>query len=186
MRTEGFSSRELVELGLPGAPRSHQGWEKHAQSKGWEIREHAGRGRGGKVLEFVPPPPLASLIDRHLGGEVLSVAEVRAVLAGAPDHTRLASAPVRAQARVVVSLSNPLQSRFAAWLMQRLIANVAGRGDLDESQLLDCHDLTSQLLLLAAERERMSLMTVMERPELAQSAVELALAAKGLTLKSSG
>ena len=43
MSSEGFSSRDLAALELPGAPSSHQGWEKHAKVNGWEVREHRGR-----------------------------------------------------------------------------------------------------------------------------------------------
>lgn len=76
-----FTTRQLADLRLPGAPSSAEGWRGIALSEGWLCLEHPGRGRGGVRRQYVPPQPLLKLILRHLRGEPVSEEDVRAARA---------------------------------------------------------------------------------------------------------
>lgn len=76
-----FTTRQLADLRLPGAPSSAEGWRGIALSEGWLCLEHPGRGRGGIRRQYVPPQPLLRLILRHLRGEPVSEEDVRAARA---------------------------------------------------------------------------------------------------------
>ncbi len=180
MKKEGFSTRQLAAMKLPGAPGSHQGWEKHAVTHGWEIREHPGRGRGGIVREFMPPPALAALIARHQAGAKVSMAEVRNVL-GKGDASGTARRQPKskpATAALKRATGRDLNgARFAAWLMARLIADEKNTM-ADEQLQLDRHELALRALMLVAESERCALATLRDHPDIVDLAIKLAVAVK--------
>lgn len=62
-----YTTRELAELGLPGFPRTSQGWDTRVKAEAWEFIEVTGaRGRGGVRREFIPPADLQAIIDAHV------------------------------------------------------------------------------------------------------------------------
>jgi hypothetical protein len=190
--SEGFSSRDLAALELPGAPSSHQGWEKHAKVNGWEVREHRGRGRGGKTIEFIPPAPLADLIRRHVSGETLTVEEVRRVLG---VNRRVARKAKGDAERPVTRASSAARryaageladARFSAWLMSRVMARATQTSAMDEQQLLDCHELAMRVLMLLTDHDRVTLASIASRPEVADRAIDFVIEARRSTSPTSG
>lgn len=180
MKRAGFSTRQLAALKLPGAPGSHQGWEKHAVTHGWEIREHPGRGRGGIVREFMPPPELADVIARHQAGKKLSVEDVRKAMGkpvvpgGAPLGRSAGRTPSAVKKAAKADLG---AARFAAWLMARMMAH-PGNATAAERQQLDRHELALRLLMLVAENERCALASLKDHPGIVDHAIDLAMTAK--------
>lgn len=180
MKTVGFSTRQLAALRLAGAPGSHQGWEKHAVTHGWEIRTHPGRGRGGMTREFIPPAPIAGLIARHQAGEKVGAEEVRLAmgkksLAGSARGRRTGSArrpSIKRQAAADFT-----QSRFSAWLMGRLL-NRRNQGAIDSALQLDRHELALRILMLVVERGGGRLADLVDNPEIADLALDLAFTAR--------
>jgi hypothetical protein len=175
----GFSTRELAALRLPGAPTSHQGWDKYALTRDWEIRHHHGRGRGGVVREFIPPAALAALIARHQAGEVLSEEEVRRVmtLPERKDKSSSRISTVRHTTPGPRERDDLTTARFSAWLMGRLITRMPVAA-LDERQQLDCHELALRLLLTISNYEGMSLASLMERAGVVDRVIDLVVTIK--------
>lgn len=84
-----FTIKFLVDIGLPGFPKTAQGWEKLVKSRGWEFIQTPGRGRGGVRREYLPPPEVMALIDARQRGETLPEPPRKAVVqapAPAPEH----------------------------------------------------------------------------------------------------
>ncbi len=78
MKDHAFTTKQLANLGLPGAPGTAEGWRGIVTSEEWDYNEHPGRGRGGIRREYIPPPPLLLVIQRHLRGETITIDDVRA------------------------------------------------------------------------------------------------------------
>lgn len=185
MKREGFSTRQLAAMKLPGAPGSHQGWEKHAVTHGWEIREHPGRGRGGIVREFMPPPAMAALIAKQLAGAKVSPTEVQNALGKPATRNK-----VRRQAKGKfpsasvkgVSARDMGAARFAAWLMARVMAHEPS-AKADELLLLDRHELALRVLMQVAETEKCALATLRDHLDIVDHAIALAVAVKPATAR---
>lgn len=180
MKKEGFSTRQLAAMKLPGAPGSHQGWEKHAVTHEWEIREHPGRGRGGIVREFMPPPALAALIARHQAGAKVSLTDVRSALgkAATPGAVRKQPKGRSASSAVKGATRRDLRgARFAAWLMARLMA-AETNATVDEQLQLDRHELALRVLMLVAESEKCALATLRDHLDIVDHAITFAVVVK--------
>jgi len=183
MKREGFSTRQLAAMKLPGAPGSHQGWEKHAVTHGWEIREHPGRGRGGIVREFMPPPAMAALIAKHQSGGKVSPTEVQNALGKLAPRTKVRrqgkgkspSASVKG-----VSARDMSAARFAAWLMARVMAHNPSAA-ADELLQLDRHELALRVLMQVADSEKCALATLRDHLDIVDHAIALAVAVKPAT-----
>lgn len=181
MNREGLSTRQLAALKLPAAPGSHQGWEKHAITHGWEIREHPGRGRGGIVREFIPPPALATLIAQHQAGKKVRAEEVHLAM-GKTATGAAVRRPKAGPERKAASASKRAdkdfsQTRFSAWLMARMM-NHAGNASADGRLQLDRQELALRVLILVAEQARCGLAALVDHMDIVDRAINLAITAK--------
>lgn len=76
--SNGFTTKQLADLALPGCPKTSQGWDKRVKNEGWGFAVIRGRGRSGERREYIPPPDIATLIDKHQRGELPADAAVPA------------------------------------------------------------------------------------------------------------
>ena len=132
------------------------------------------------MREFIPPPELAVVIAQHQAGKKLSTEDVKKAMGKPAPHRGgvLGGSPVRASAAGGKAAKADLgATRFAAWLMARMMAH-PGNAKAAESQLLDRHELALRLLLLVAENERCALGSLKDHPDIVDLAVNLAMAAK--------
>ena len=176
MTKEGFSTRQLAAMRLPGAPESHQGWEKHAVTHGWEIRQHPGRGRGGMVREFIPPQQLAAIIERHCAGETIDEREVSEAMGKAPRKSITATKnalPKRRGSPQKTDDNHLGEARFLAWLMGRLLS----RSKASESIQLDRHELALRILLAIGRQQGWRIESFLDRPEIVDQTIDLAISA---------
>lgn len=69
-RGYGYSAEQLAKLKLPGYPVTRKGWYDRARRENWEMREESGKGPGGVLQIFIPPPEIQALIDKVKRGDI--------------------------------------------------------------------------------------------------------------------
>lgn len=116
--SQGFTTRELAAMKLPGYPGTPQGWDKLVKTRGWAYVESHGRGRGGVRREYIPAADVLALIEAVRRGEVAQAAPKVA--------PKMAEAPVAMYQALVVApeINVPALAMILGGILQGMGQNI--------------------------------------------------------------
>lgn len=185
-----FTTKQLADLGIPGAPVTAEGWRSLAKNGAWTCLEQPGRGRGGIKCSYIPPQPMLALILRHMNGEVVTADAFRTA------RSRCAPLPVASGARSALEIHEPnptgypVERRFACSQLRKEVTLRLGLLTHETSWLprdldVDCRSALAlracAALEAAANHDEEAFSTLSLRPSALDLALRLGWEALGAT-----